>query len=177
MWEEVKEMFLKRFCPIHDGDLYVHWAALRQTGTAEEYIKRFIELSAPLEGVTERVALGNFLDGLQDDIKIELRLWTPTDLGRAIDLAQQIEERNESLFASRLGSLGKRSPQTSRRIISRNPTHALTFSQPEKKKQRVTRAHNILSQRLKYKTNRVVRSSTVTMNNGLKVMCADHKSM
>lgn len=87
-WDQLKEVFLSRFRPIHGGDLYEQWSALTQTGTAEEYVRRFIELSAPLEGVTERAALGNFMDGLSEQIKTELRLWAPMDLGRAIDLAQ-----------------------------------------------------------------------------------------
>lgn len=129
-WEVMKEVFLNRFRPIHGGDLYEQWAALTQTGTAEEYVRRFIELSASLEGLTERVALGNFIDGLSDQIKTELRLWTPRDLGRAIDLAQQIEERNRALFASGFGSLGIRGNQTGGRSIGGNPTHSTTFSQP-----------------------------------------------
>lgn len=129
-WEEMKEVFLKRFRPIHGGDLYEQWAALRQTGTAEEYVRRFIDLSATLEGVTERIAMGNFIDGLQDHIKTELRLWTPDNLGRAIDLAQHIEERSRSLFASGFESfvnLGN-----TRKVSGANPNHSISFSQPDR---------------------------------------------
>lgn len=130
-WEELKELFLNRFRPIHGGDLYEQWAALRQTGTAEEYVRRFIELSAPLEGVTERVALGNFIDGLQDHIKSELRMWTPRDLGRAIHLAQQIEERNRALLASGFGALAPRNLQSSKKGIGGNSS-TTTLAIPER---------------------------------------------
>ncbi|XP_042758298.1 uncharacterized protein LOC122198198 [Lactuca sativa] len=131
-WEEMKEVFLNRFRPIQGGDLYEQWAALTQTGTAEEYVRRFIELSAPLEGLTERVALGNFIDGLSDQIKTELRLWTPRDLGHAIELAQQIEARNRALFASGFGALGNRGSQSGKRVLGGNSTHTITFPQPER---------------------------------------------
>ncbi|KAL4575031.1 hypothetical protein LXL04_021871 [Taraxacum kok-saghyz] len=113
-WEEIKAMLLKRFRPIHGGDLYEQWPALVQTGTTDEYVRRFIELSAPLEGVTEHVALGNFLNGLKAPIKSELRLWAPQTWGRAIDLAQQIEEKNRAVKASGYGALGYRSNHTSK---------------------------------------------------------------
>lgn len=73
-WQDMKTVFLKRSRPIHGGNFYEQWSALRQTDTTEEYVRKFIELSAPLDGITEQVALGNFIDGLQTPIKIELRM-------------------------------------------------------------------------------------------------------
>ncbi|KAL4585287.1 hypothetical protein LXL04_009903 [Taraxacum kok-saghyz] len=92
--------------------MYEQWASLTQTGSTSEYIQRFVELAAPLEGVTDRVALASFIKGLNPTIQNELRLWAPTELGRAMDLTQQIEEKNRALRSSGFGSLG-----------SRNPTH------------------------------------------------------
>ncbi|KAL4565224.1 hypothetical protein LXL04_029310 [Taraxacum kok-saghyz] len=72
-WEQIKTLFLRKFRPIHGGDLYEQWSSLEQTGTTGEYIRRFVELAAPLDGVTQKA---------------------PTDLNMAMDLAQQIEEKN-----------------------------------------------------------------------------------
>ena len=86
-WEDMKTVFLKRSRLIHGGNLYEKWSALRQTDTTEEYVRKFIELSAPLDGVTEQVALGKFIDGIQSPIKTELRMWEPENLGQAFHLA------------------------------------------------------------------------------------------
>ncbi|KAL4573922.1 hypothetical protein LXL04_020743 [Taraxacum kok-saghyz] len=88
------------------GDFCEQWAALEQTGTMEEYIRRYVELAAPLEGVSEQIALGNFIKGLKPTIRNELRIWALEDFGRAMDLAQQIEEKNRSLRTSGFGALG-----------------------------------------------------------------------
>ena len=52
-----------------------------------------MELSAPLETVSEEMALGNFIHGLRPEVRVELRILEPTNLGRAMDLAQLIEEK------------------------------------------------------------------------------------
>ncbi|KAL4568842.1 hypothetical protein LXL04_024459 [Taraxacum kok-saghyz] len=68
-WDHMKSLFLKRFRSIQGGDLYEQWSSLEQTGTAAEYVRRFIELSAPLEGVTDRVAIGSIIKGLKPNIR------------------------------------------------------------------------------------------------------------
>ncbi|KAL4564788.1 hypothetical protein LXL04_028859 [Taraxacum kok-saghyz] len=93
---------------IAGGDLYEQWSSLEQTGTTGDYICRFVELAAPLDGVTEHVALGNFIRGLKPIIKNELRLWGPDNLNRAMDLAQQLEEKNRDIRNSGYGALGAR---------------------------------------------------------------------
>ncbi|KAL4558953.1 hypothetical protein LXL04_031079 [Taraxacum kok-saghyz] len=108
-WEELKSIFLKRFRSNTGGDLYEQWSALTQTGTVEEYVRRFIELSAPLEGVSEQLALGSFINGLKTHVKNELRIWAPANLDRAFDLAHQIEEKNRALRTSGFGSMTGRS--------------------------------------------------------------------
>ncbi|KAL4556342.1 hypothetical protein LXL04_038991 [Taraxacum kok-saghyz] len=114
----MKTLFLKTFRSIQGGDLYEQWAAVEQTGTTMDYIRRFVELAAPLEGVSGRVALANFLKGLNPFIQNEFRIWAPTDLGRAMDLAQQIEEKNRALKSSGFGNLGLRN-----QTYSKNGTH------------------------------------------------------
>lgn len=103
-----KGIFLKKFRPIAGGDLYEQWSSLEQTSTTAEYIRKFIELAAPLDGVSEQVALGCFIKGLKTQIKNELRIWAPDNLNRAMDLAQQIEEKNRSIRSSGFGALATR---------------------------------------------------------------------
>ena len=41
-----------------------------------------------MENVSEEMALGNFIHGLRPEVRVELRILEPTNLGRAMDLAQ-----------------------------------------------------------------------------------------
>lgn len=168
-WEEMKEVFLKRFRPIHGGDLYEQWAALRQTGTAEEYVRRFIDLSATLEGVTERIAMGNFIDGLQDHIKTELRLWTPDNLGRAIDLAQHIEERSRSFLLA--DSSRSSIWVTPKRLVGQ--TRIIPFLSHNLIDRWGNHDSNTPSQKLKYKIRGIEECASVVTNAGSRVMCVN----
>lgn len=63
-------------------------------GTNGEYVRvfhRFIELAAPLEDVHSRIVIRTFLSGLKPTIKKELRMWAPSDLGRAMDIVTPIK--------------------------------------------------------------------------------------
>lgn len=51
---------------------------------------------------------------------------------RPIDLAQQIEERNHALFNSGFVALENHDNQSGKRFLGENPTHAITFLQPER---------------------------------------------
>ncbi|KAL4568635.1 hypothetical protein LXL04_024250 [Taraxacum kok-saghyz] len=105
-WGQMKSIFLQKFRLIHGGSLYEQWASLEQTGSTGDYIKKFVELAAPLEGVSGPVALANFIKGLRPQIKNELRMWDPEQLGSAMDLAQQIEEKNRALRIRGQGTSG-----------------------------------------------------------------------
>lgn len=48
---------LKKFRPILGGNIYEQWNSLVQTTTTADYICRYIELAAPLEGVSTNVAI------------------------------------------------------------------------------------------------------------------------
>lgn len=48
---------------------------------------------APLVGVPEEIAKGQYINGLKDEIKAELRLLGPRNLDHAMDLSIKIEEK------------------------------------------------------------------------------------
>ncbi|KAF8393178.1 hypothetical protein HHK36_021419 [Tetracentron sinense] len=93
LWEEMKILLLKQFRSTQAGSLHEQWLALVQEGSVREYRQKFIELSAPLENASDEVALGNFINGLKPDIRVEVRILEPNNLSRAMDLAQKIEEK------------------------------------------------------------------------------------
>ncbi|KAL4567338.1 hypothetical protein LXL04_022921 [Taraxacum kok-saghyz] len=81
------------------GSLYEQWLASKQIGSVLEYQRRFIELSAPLNGITEEVAMGQFINGLKNEIRAEVRVMGPRSLDQAMELAVKIEDKvNPTLF-------------------------------------------------------------------------------
>ncbi|XP_023757803.1 uncharacterized protein LOC111906273 [Lactuca sativa] len=75
-----------------------------------------------------------FKRGLKPNIRKELRMWTPEQLGRAMDLAQQIEEKNQPNSNSGFGTTGPRSSTTlSSRgniVTSYSPNTSTTVKNP-----------------------------------------------
>ncbi|KAH9762992.1 hypothetical protein KPL70_001020 [Citrus sinensis] len=93
VWEEMRVLILKQFRVIQASSLYKQWLALTKGSSVREYRRKFIELSAPLENITDELARGNFINGLKPEIRVEVRIMEPSNLGRAMDLAQKIEEK------------------------------------------------------------------------------------
>ncbi|KAL8103703.1 hypothetical protein AgCh_028050 [Apium graveolens] len=69
------------------------WLAHRQAGTVTDYRLKFIELLAPLENVSEELSLGQFLNGLREDIRAEVRLLGPVTVDHAMELAHMVEDK------------------------------------------------------------------------------------
>lgn len=57
-----------------------------------DYRRKFIEFLAPLERVPEEIATGQFLNGLKEEVKVEVRLLGPKNLDNAMDLALVVED-------------------------------------------------------------------------------------
>lgn len=58
-----------------------------------DYRRKFIELLVPLERVPEEIAKGQFLNGLKEEIKVEVRLLGPKNLDNDMDLALMVEDK------------------------------------------------------------------------------------
>lgn len=70
--------------------------SLKQGGSVTEYRDAFETLAVALRGVPEPIFRGVFLNGLREDIRAEVKLHRPINLQEAMDLAQQVEDRNEA---------------------------------------------------------------------------------
>lgn len=92
-WEEMKGLLLRHFRATGAESLCEQWLARSQTGDVVEYQRKFIELLAPLEGVSDQLATGKFLTGLSKEIRAEVRLLNPKTLDQAMDLALKVEEK------------------------------------------------------------------------------------
>ncbi|KAL8118331.1 hypothetical protein AgCh_016023 [Apium graveolens] len=110
-WEEQKGMFLHQFRPTSAGSLYEQWLNHHQTSDVVEYRQRFIELMVPLVGVPEEIAKGQFITGLKEDIKAEVRLLGPRSLDHAMDLSIKVEDKLRS--GLHLYGAGKRASSVS----------------------------------------------------------------
>lgn len=76
-WEQVKALLRRHFCSKSTGTLQEQWLAHRQGGTVSDYRLKFVELLAPLDNVSEKLSLGQFLKGLREDNKAEVWLLSP----------------------------------------------------------------------------------------------------
>lgn len=95
-WAELKGMLLRQFRSSSTGSLQEQWLHHQQTGGVAEYRRRFIELIAPLTGVPEDIALAQFINGLRDEIKTEVRVLGALNLEHAMELALKVEEKLRS---------------------------------------------------------------------------------
>ncbi|XP_057252042.1 uncharacterized protein LOC130592021 [Beta vulgaris subsp. vulgaris] len=92
-WSELRKLVLQQFRPANSGSLYEQWLAVRQTDTVVNYRRQFIKLAAPLDQIPERILMGQFLHGLKEDVKAEVRQMGPLTLDQAMDQAARAEEK------------------------------------------------------------------------------------
>lgn len=92
-WEQAKGLLRRHFRSNSTGSLQEQWLAHRQGGNVSDYRLKFIELLAPLDNVSEEMTLGQFLNGLRDDIRAEVRLLGPLTVDHAMELAHMVEEK------------------------------------------------------------------------------------
>lgn len=92
-WEQVKTLLRRQFRSLTAGTLQEQWLGHNQEGTVTEYRLKFIELLAPLENVSEELALGQFLNALKSEIRAEVRLLGPVSVDHAMELALMVVDK------------------------------------------------------------------------------------
>lgn len=95
LWSDLKKFMLRQFRPIAGGSLYEQWLATTQVSTVNDYKRRFIETAAPLDRIAENILMGQFINGLKEEIRVEVRLLNPVNVEQAMELASRVEERNQ----------------------------------------------------------------------------------
>lgn len=93
---DFKRQVLNRFQHSQAGDAYEMLMALRQTGTVTKYREKFEMLSAPLSEASDDMLMGAFKNGLKEDIRAVHRIMKLGSLQEMMDLAHNVEERNNS---------------------------------------------------------------------------------
>ncbi|XP_052192138.1 uncharacterized protein LOC127801242 [Diospyros lotus] len=96
-WEGLKQGILGRFRPTQEGLLEERFLALRQEGSVKEYRLKFETMAAAVPDVPEAFLEGQFLNGLNPEIRAEIRVLQPRGLDRIMVVAQNIEDKNVAL--------------------------------------------------------------------------------
>ncbi|KAG2685435.1 hypothetical protein I3760_10G124800 [Carya illinoinensis] len=120
-WDAFVKALLIRFGPITYDDPMEQLAKLSQKGSVDDYKSDFEALSNRLRGVSEDCKLSCFLSGLKDDIRVSVKMFTPTDLLTAYGLAKMQEEKN---------FLQKKNPYKSTQYHTATPNHQQTYFKP-----------------------------------------------
>ncbi|KAI0524824.1 hypothetical protein KFK09_004212 [Dendrobium nobile] len=95
-WREFKDCLLERFRADGGGDFYEQFFALTQEGTVADYRDRFEYLASRLDHISESALEGNFMKGLKPEIRTAVRVLEPRNLGKAMELAQLVEDQKKS---------------------------------------------------------------------------------
>ncbi|XP_024024262.1 uncharacterized protein LOC112092399 [Morus notabilis] len=106
-WRDLRTAILHRFSRSGEGDPTERLMALRQSGMVAEFRDAFEALAAPMRGIPESVFKGAFLNGLREDIRAEVKLHRPINLQEVMDLAQQIEARDDAVERMKKLRLGR----------------------------------------------------------------------
>ena len=89
-----REMILERFRTLQAGTLLDRLFCLRKTDSVQEFRCRFETLTGPLRDVAAPVLEIAFVNGLREDFRVELRLWSLIGLPQIMNTTQQIEDKN-----------------------------------------------------------------------------------
>lgn len=127
-WADLRMFILRQFRSQSEGSLYEQWLATAHTTTVLEYWRRFIEKVATLEGISEDILLGQFINELKEEVKAEVRLLHPISLEQATELAIRVEEKNRVTNGRKMGLSSVKTSSGYSRGMSTVPTYILFWS-------------------------------------------------
>ncbi|XP_024963751.1 uncharacterized protein LOC112504018 [Cynara cardunculus var. scolymus] len=107
-WEDLKHLPLRQFRSLSADSLCEQFLSVRQEGSVEDYRRKFVEFAAPVDGIPKQVFLSQFINGLEESIKVELRLLDPLTLSEAMEVAMKIELKNKVLSREKNAGYGKK---------------------------------------------------------------------
>ncbi|KAL5851174.1 hypothetical protein ACOSQ3_006292 [Xanthoceras sorbifolium] len=94
-WDEFTQVVLQRFGPKNFEDLSEALTRLKQTTTVTTYQETFEKLSHRVDGLPEKFLVGCFIVGLQDKIRLDVKIKQPSTLADTIEVVRLIEEHNQ----------------------------------------------------------------------------------
>ncbi|KAA8549572.1 hypothetical protein F0562_001410 [Nyssa sinensis] len=127
-WEELTKAILHRFGPTDYEDPAEALTRLKQTTTVAAYQEAFERLSPRVDGLSETFLIGCLIAGLQDDIRLDVKIKQPRTLADAIGVARLVEERNS--LQKRTTPQGRILPVASMQRGSPNPAVGILGAPP-----------------------------------------------
>ncbi|KAG6479507.1 hypothetical protein ZIOFF_062973 [Zingiber officinale] len=94
-WEEFKDQCNLRFGPSIRNNKLGELAKLQQSGSVEDYQRKFEQLAARASSLISEQVVQIFISGLQDHIAVEVELHHPEDLTSAMSFARLYERRSK----------------------------------------------------------------------------------
>lgn len=96
-WSELKYRLLDRFELTQEGTICERFSALRREGTVRDFRQIFEALASVLPVRLEHLLEGVFINGLQPEIHVGVRLIVPKRLEDLREYAQRVEDCNWTL--------------------------------------------------------------------------------
>ncbi|KAL6495833.1 hypothetical protein OROGR_030396 [Orobanche gracilis] len=93
-WEGFKMVVIRRFQPSMVQNPFELLLALKQTRTVVEFVEEFEKYVGALKSIDEDFARGIFMNGLKEEIQVEVKLYELKSLSDLIQKSIMIEEKN-----------------------------------------------------------------------------------
>lgn len=106
-WQDLKQKILSRFRPWDEEEMCEQWLSVEQTGAVAKYRSIFVSRLTHLGRKEESVIIGALMRGLTEEIKTELKVLGPVNLGQAMSWAEKIEAKIMAQTTSWLGRRGE----------------------------------------------------------------------
>ena len=96
-WEDLKERMIEFFRDSGQKSLSVRLIRIEQDESYNDYVKKFVQYSAPLPHMAESVLLDAFMTGLESSLQAEVISRHPQSLEECMKEAQLVNDRNLAL--------------------------------------------------------------------------------
>ncbi|XP_057458006.1 uncharacterized protein LOC130748778 [Lotus japonicus] len=93
-WDGFKLAVVRRFQPSMVQNPFELLLALKQTGTVVEFVEEFEKYVGALKAIDQEFARGIFMNGLKEEIQVEVKLYELKSLSDLIQKSIMIEEKN-----------------------------------------------------------------------------------
>ncbi|XP_057436668.1 uncharacterized protein LOC130729063 [Lotus japonicus] len=103
-WEGFKLAVIRRFQPAMVQNPFELLLSLKQSSTVEAYVEEFERYVGALKEIDQDFAKGIFLNGLKEEIRVEVKLYDLPTLTTVIQKSLMIEQKNLVLQKSNPGS-------------------------------------------------------------------------
>ncbi|KAL0539505.1 hypothetical protein IC582_023720 [Cucumis melo] len=93
-WEDLKRRMFEHFKSPGEGSLGARLIRIKQDGSYSDYLKKFLEYSAPLPEMAESVLIDAFVTGLETNLQAEVKSRHPVTLEECMREAQMVSDRD-----------------------------------------------------------------------------------